>query len=133
MNYGNCNAGSTTSVIPILVWNNQNGGQTVPDAVSCNITTVTFNGLISGDTIPNGQELVTNQYFQVQCLSQGDTGYTPVGGNTTHTISTSAGNLGDIPGTIGGGFAYVNTQIAAISTVTAGPVAFLIRCNYLYA
>jgi hypothetical protein len=133
VSYNNVNAGSSGSVVPLLFWNNKGGSSAVSDAVQVNITTVTFNGLTTGDTVANGQEIVTDTMFTVECTSQGDTVYTPVGGATTAPIANTTGNPGTIQGTAGGTFAYVNTQIVATSNVTAGPAQFLIRLGYLYS
>ena len=130
ISYSNVNAGATSSNQPLLFWNNQGGSGTVSDATSVTITTKTFNGLDTGDTIANGQQVVTNTMLYVQCTSQGDSTYTPVGGPTTAPIGNST--PGTIQGNVGGTFAFVNTFIAAPSTVTAGPASFLIRVNYLY-
>ncbi|CAM6032153.1 unnamed protein product [Sphagnum compactum] len=111
--------GSSGSVVPLLFWNNKGGSSAVSDAVQVSITTVTFNGLTTGDTVANGQEIVTDTMFTVECTSQGDTVYTPVGGATTAPIANTTGNPGTIQGNAGGTFAYVNTQIVATSNVTA--------------
>jgi hypothetical protein len=132
MSYGNVNAGTTSSVNQLLFWNNFQGTQTLSDAVQCSLTTMTFNGLTTGDTVTNGQEIVTNTMFQEQCISQGDSGYTAIGGQTTAPISDGS-SVGVIQGTIGGSCAVINTQIAAINNVTAGPSQWKIRISFLYS
>ena len=130
ISYSNVNAGATSANSPLLFWNNQGGSSVLSDATNVTITTKTFNGLDTGDTIVNGQEVVTDQMLYVQCTSQGDTTYTPVGGPTTAPIGNST--PGTIQGSVGGTYAFVNTFIAAPTTVTAGPASFIIRVNYLY-
>lgn len=128
--YGNVDASSNSGIQQIYVWNNMNGSQTLSDAIQCTITTKTWNKLDTGDTVQNGQEVVTDLMFQVQCTSQGDTSYTAVGGPTTAPIGNAS--IGTIQGTVGGTAAIVNTQIVAPSTVTAGQAQFIIRVSYLY-
>jgi hypothetical protein len=130
--YGNVNAGSESSVNQLLFWNNFEGTQTLSDAVQCSLTTMTFNGLSTNDTVTNGQEIVTNTMFHEQCVSQGDADYTAIGGPTTAPISDGS-SPGVIQGTIGGSAAVINTQVIAIINVTAGPAQFRIRISYLYS
>ena len=132
ISYGNVNAGKDSSVTQLLFWNNFQGTQTLSDAVQCSLTIMTFNGLATGDTVTDGQEIVTNTMFQEQCVSQGDSGYTAIGGPTTAPISDGS-SPGTIQGIIGGSAAVVNTQIVAINNVTAGPAQFKLRCSFLYA
>jgi len=131
VSYNNVNAGSTGGIVPLLFWNNKGGTSIISDAVQVSVTTKTFNGLDTGDTVANGQEIVTNLIFNIECTSQGDTVYTAVGGPTTAPIGNAA--PGTISGAVGGTYAFVNTKIVAPNTVTAGPAQFLIRLNYLYS
>lgn len=132
VSYSNVDAGSASSVVSLLFWNNKGGSNALSDAVQVTVTTKTFNGLDTGDTVTNGQEIVTNTMFQEQCTSQSDATYTAVGGPTTAPISDGS-SAGTISGTVGGSAAIVNTKIVAINNVTAGPAQFLIRLNYLYS
>lgn len=131
LSYNNVDSGSNSGIITVLVWNNKGGSQVISDAVQATITTKTFNGQDTGDTVQNGQEIVTYTMLNTQCTSQGDVSYTPVGGPITAPI----GNVttGTIQGTVGGTAARVNTKIIAVSNVTAGPAQFLLRLNYLYS
>lgn len=131
ISYGNVDAASSSGVQQILVWNNMGGSQQLSDAISCTITTKTFNKLDTGDTAPNGQEVVTDLMFHVECVSQGDSGYTAVGGPTTAPIGNSS--VGTIQGTIGGTCAVVNTQIVAPSNVSAGQSQYYTRVSFLYS
>ena len=130
ISYSNVNAGSTSVNNPLLFWNNQGGSTALSDATNVTITTKTYNGLDTGDTVANGQEVVSDTMLYIQCASQGDTSYTPVGGPTTAPIGDSA--IGIIQGVVGGSYALVNTFISAPANVTAGPAQFLIRLSYLY-
>jgi hypothetical protein len=130
---GNVNASSTSAPFTFLVWNNKGGTQTLSSATTTTITALTYNGLSTGDTIPNGQEVVSNLAVGIQCTSQGDTGYTQIGGSTSAPIGSASGGTGTILGTIGGDNAVVNLTVTAASNIVAGPVQFLIRCSYVYS
>jgi len=133
ISYQNVNAGSSGSVVPLLFWNNYNGSSVLPDAVQVSITAKTFSGLDSGDTVANGQEVVTDTMLNIKCTTQGDSGYTAVGGPTTAPIGDGTAGPGTISGKVGGSYAYVDTYIAAPNGVSAGPAAFLVLLNYLYS
>ena len=134
ISYSNVNAGSSGAVVPLLFWNNLGGTTTLPDAVQVSITTKTFNGYYGApDNATNGLEIVTQTILTVQCTSQDDPTYTPIGGPVTWPISDGSEGQGIISGAIGGTFAYVNTQIVAPPGVSAGPAAFLIRLGYMYS
>ncbi len=137
ISYQNVNAGTIGNVVPLLFWNNMGGTSVVPDAVQVTITTMTFTGQATGDTVANGQEVVTDKVLEVQCTSQDPTNpfpsFTPIGGTTTAPIGDGSEGVGTISGAIGGTFAYVNTHINAPSGISAGPAAFMIRCSFLYS
>jgi hypothetical protein len=133
LSFGNVDASSTSAVAEILVWNNKGGGSTLSNATSVTLTSKTYNGLDTGDTIPNGQQIVSSLLLGEQCVSQGDSGYTQVGGPTTAPIGSSAGGTGTILGRAGGDAAFINLTMTAPSNVTAGPAAFLIRVSYVYS
>lgn len=132
LSFGNVNAGTTSSPVSILIWNNKAGGSVVSNTTSTTITTVTFNGLNTGDTVQNGQEVVSYLVLAEQCTSQGDSGYTQVGGTTTAPIGSAAGGTGVIDGTVGGDAAYLNLESIVPNNITPGAVQFLIRTSYLY-
>jgi len=116
-----------------MIFNNKNGGTTVSDATQCQITTKTWTGLDSGDTVPNGQEVVSYETLQVKCTSQGDSGYTPVGGEITHAVGSAAGGTGTIKGFIGGDAAIVLMTQNPPLNITAGTAQYLIRILYVYS
>lgn len=131
LSFGNVNAGTTSSVVPILIWNNKAGGSVISDTSSTTLTTVTFNGLNTGDTVQNGQEVVTYLVLDEQCTSIGGS-YTQVGGTTTAPIGSAAGGSGTIKGVVGGDATYINLKLVVPSNITPGAVQFLIRTSYLY-
>ena len=133
LSYGNVDAGSVSVPQTVLVYNNFGGTNTISSAVNMTITTKTYNGQNTNDTIANGQEVVTNLSFAVKCISQGDTTYNAIGGSTTAPIGSFAGGVGVIKGVIGGDAAVCLLTLQAPSNVTAGAVSFLLRCNYLYS
>lgn len=132
LQFGNVDANSTSDVQTVYIWNNQGGSQALSDATSTTITTKTRLGLDIGDTIANGQEVVTNLYLQKKCTSLSEGSFTPTGGPTTASIGSSVGGTGVISGSINGDNAIVALRIAAPSNVTQGPVQFIIRVNYFY-
>jgi hypothetical protein len=132
VSYSNVNAGSVGGAVPLLFWNNKGGTQVLSDAVQCQLTTKTFNGLDTGDTVANGQEIVTNLILQGKCISQGDSAFTAIGGSNS-TMPIGNASVGTISGAIGGTYANVSTQIVAPGTVTAGTAQFLNRLLYLYS
>lgn len=133
LSYGNVDAGSVSLPQTVLVYNNMGGTNTISSAVNTTITTKTYNGQNINDTIPNGQEVVTNLSFAVKCTSQGDTNYNSIGGLTTAAIGSQLGGVGVIKGIIGGDAATCLLTLQAPSNVTAGAVQFLLRVNYLYS
>lgn len=133
INYGNIDAGSVSAPQNILIWNNYNGANALSDAQNVTLTTKTYNGQNSNDTIPNGQEVVTNLSFALKCNSQGDVNYTNIGGLTTAPIGSTLGGVGIIKGVVNGDAASCFLTLQAPTNVTAGAVQFLMRINYLYS
>lgn len=132
--FGSADAGSTTSAKVLYVWNNKGGGTLVSDTAQTTFTTKTFTGLDTGDTVPNGQEVVTNSILGVQCTSQGDVGYTQVSGSTTTApIGSAAGGVGIIKGNVNGDASILNLRLTVPPTVTPGAAQWLGRVAYLYS
>jgi len=135
--FGNCNAGSTTSPITVYIWNNKGGSTVVSDTAQTTLTTVTFNGLLTGDTVPNGQEVVNYSMLGVKCTSQGDTSFTQVGAPSgtavTAPIGGVAGGTGVIKGNINGDAAICQLQLVVPNNVTPGAAQWLGRVAYLYS
>lgn len=114
----------------IWVWNNKGGIATVSDAISATITAKTYNGLNSGDTVPNGQEVVTDLMLEVEVTSLGESSFTAVGGSTVHFIGESV--TGVLGGDVGGTRSVVQLRLNIPPDATPGEVAFYIRVNYSF-
>src|SRR5574343_438350 len=102
----------------IWIWNNKGGATTVSDAISATITAKTYNGLNSGDTVPNGQEIVTDLILVVEVTSLGESAFTPVGGSTVHFIGATS--TGVLPGDVGGTRSVVNLRLNIPPDATPG-------------
>lgn len=134
LSFGNVDAGSTTTPVTLLVWNNKGGGTIVSDTASTTMTTKTFTGLDVGDSPANGQEVVTSTMLGVKCTSAGDSAFAQVGGSSiTHSIGTAAGGAGVIKGVVGGDAAVCVLQLVVPSNVTPGAAQWLGRISYLYS
>jgi hypothetical protein len=89
--FGNVDAGSTTAAVAIRVYNNKGGGTAVSDTSQTTVTTKTFNGNDVGDTVANGQEVVTDLILGVLCTSLTNPIVSPAA--PTLTPSTTGGTL----------------------------------------
>ena len=132
LSFGSVAAGSTSAATTFLIWNNKGGGSAVSDATSCQLTTMTWTGLTTGDTVQNGQEVVSYTTMKIQCISQGDSGYTAIGGTTTAPVGSALGGVGTIKGLSNGDYAVVQATQSPPTNVTAGTAQFLIRIQYVY-
>jgi hypothetical protein len=90
-NFGAIQAGAGSANKEIHIINNKGGSSNVSKAENVRITTVTLNLLESGDTIPNGKEIVEMKMIGFRSLTNGDSEFTSVGGVITK-------ELGDIRG-----------------------------------
>jgi hypothetical protein len=97
-NLGIINAGSVSDEKIIKIVNNKDGEEPVSKMESITITTVTKNGLNSGDGVANGQEAVEGKWMNIKSVSDGDSAYTAVGGATVKSISNIRGDLLVSPG-----------------------------------
>lgn len=134
-NFGIVDAGNETGGFSIRLWNNQANASGISDAINPSITTKTYNGYDSGDSVPNGEELVVNQYIQVQNISAGQTTYSAIGGPNTLSISDSApqpGNSPPPPVIHSNNFAACLVRASIPSSATAGNISFLIRVAFQY-
>ncbi len=131
-NFGTVQLATTSSPITAHIWNNYQGTSSVSDAINTTITTLTFNGLVTGDTVANGQEVVTYQMLNIQnyTLTPSPTSFTPVGGNTAAAIGST--QAGTIPGSSPGSYAGLNLEISVPSNATPGAVQFLTKISYNY-
>lgn len=135
LSFGVVDAGNKTGGIPVRVWNNYANAVGIADALNTTITTKTFNGLDSGDSIPNGEQIVVNQMIAVQCESAGQTAYTAMGGPNTVSISDSAplsGNQAPPPTIHNNQYAACLLQANVPASAAAGNINFLIRVAYQY-
>lgn len=133
---GTVDAGTTSTDLPILVWNNRSGASAVSDMTSCTITTKDSNG---GDT----GEVVTNTWIQCKSISNGDTTFTPIGGsNNTKAIKASGTGVsaGVISGAVNDGtynnaknnFSELVLHATVPLTASAGTQNFFVRVAYQY-
>ena len=132
--FGVVDAGDETGGYPVHIWNNQQGASNISDAVNPTITTKTLNGFDNGDSIQNGNQVVTLTMINVECLSIGETQYSPIGGPLVHPIG-QATPVGNAPLTIAGtgGFANLLFRANVPQNAAPGSINFLIRVNYQFA
>ena len=130
--WGSCGKGVETSEYTMNVWNNKGGSSPVDDAINCSITTMTYTGLESGDTVANGQEVVSDTMLNAKCTSYGDTSFTAVGGSTTTPIgyTTSTATLKGSTATPSEQKATVVLKMSVPSDATGASINFKIRLNY---
>ena len=134
-NMGVVDAGNQTLGFSVRIWNNQAGANNISDAINPTITTKTYNGYDSGDSVQDGEELVVNQYIQVQNISAGQTSYSAIGGPNVLSISDSApqpGNSPPPPVIHSNSFAACLIRCAVPASATAGNISFLFRVAYQY-
>lgn len=92
INWGIIDKGSSSSELTIRIWNNYGGASNTDDATSCVLAVKTYLNLNTGDTVANGQEVVTEKFVSAKCTSRGDTTFTPIGGTTTLPIGYTSGS-----------------------------------------
>jgi len=151
-NIGTVDAGTTSSNISFLVWNNRGGVSDVSDMQNCALTTKDSSGGNTG-------EIVLNKWVEVKVVSLGESTFTPVGGDTTKTLRTNsstvngggtwtpntaphagAGTSYDMLGVIndgtkansGGNFVETSTHANVPSNAGAGSTNFKLRVAYQY-
>jgi hypothetical protein len=143
LNFGVVDAGNLTGGIKVRIFNNLANAAGISDALNPTITTKTYNGEDSGDSVSNGNEIVVNQMIQVQCTSAGETAYSPIGGPNVHSIADSppqSGNLAPLPtihayndsSTNTNNYAELLLRAQVPPSATAGNISFLIRCSFQY-
>jgi hypothetical protein len=136
LNFGVVDAGNQTAGIPVHFWNNFSAAEGVSDALNPQITTKTYNGLDSGDSVFNGNEVVVNQMISAQCVSAGQTQYTSIGGPNVLGIADSPPPAGQsYTPIISGEGSYASCLLRASvpSSATAGSISFLLRITYQYS
>lgn len=133
LDFGTVDAGTTSAETEIHIYNNRSGASSIAEAVNCTLTTKTYNGLDTGDTIQYGQEIIDYQIIEAKntSLENPDTTFTKIGG--TQTFGVGASSRGTIPSTpAGSNFAIVKLRAAVPSFATAVSALFLIRIQYQY-
>jgi len=135
LNFGVVDAGNQTGGIPVRIWNNFANAAGISDAINPTITTMTFNGWDSGDTVANGNEIVVNQFIQVQNSSSGQTTYFAIGGANVQSISDSppqAGNTPPPPTIHANNYAACLIRAVIPASASAGNISLLVRIAYQY-
>lgn len=142
---GVINAGSSSPVLNMLIWNNRAGIADVSDMQDCKLTVLDST---LGETIP----LVTEKWVGVRVDSAGETGETdesftriggndPVGGTPRNTKDIKALGQTDftIKGTANTGvltdtanFAEVTAKVFVPLNAPAGAQSFKVRVSYFY-
>ena len=135
LNFGVVDAGNSTGGVRVRIYNNLANATGISDALNTTITTKTYNGLDSGDSVANGNEIVVNQMIQVQCTSYGQTAYSSIGGPNNQYISDAppqSGNQSPPPTISSGSYAECLLRAVVPPAATAGNISFLIRVAYQY-
>ena len=135
LNFGVVDAGNLTGGIVIRIHNNISNAAGISDALNPTITTKTYNGFDSGDSIANGEEVVVNQMIQVQCTSAGQTTYSAIGGPNVQTIADAppqSGNTPPPPTIHSNSYAQCLIRAQVPSAATAGNISFLLRVAFQF-
>ena len=122
LDYGSLDAGQTTAVTTINIWNDKGTVLNSSTANGVTITTMTSGLLNTGST------LVDSKWYNVECTSYGDAVYTAVGGLTTKAIGYASANQ-TIPKNQK---AVVLTKLIVPSGASTGIQNFYIRVTYTY-
>lgn len=113
VDFGDIDPGDVSTPIELHLWNNKGGSSDVADMEYVRIGSVTKNGYTSGDTIPNGKDVVEDLYTQVKSITNSETSYTAIGGTTTKTLANIKGVKLPAPGVPSGtGTTDVNGHMA---------------------
>lgn len=115
-----------------IVWNNFQGITSVSDAISATMTALTLSGLITGDTISDGQQIVTDLMTEIKVDSLSETVFTPIGGQVSHVIGSAAGGPGVLLGSVNGDGAAFELVLNVPSNATPTTANWLLRINYIY-
>lgn len=98
LDFGTVDAAATSDEIEFHIWNNKGGVAAVSDMENVRITSVTKNGLNSGDGALNGEEFVEDKWMLIRSLTNNETEFSAVGGADTHTLANIRGDILDVPG-----------------------------------
>jgi len=129
---GVVDAGSVSAETQFLIWNNRGGGTAVSDMESCVITTKDTGGGNTGD-------VVAEKWVEVKVDELDETGFTAIGGTTTHPIGngitaqviSGAANDGTLANA-DANYCLLTLRWAPPSTATAGERNWLTRVSYQY-
>ena len=135
LSFGVVDAGNSTAGIPVRIWNNFAQAANVADAINTSITTKTYQGFDSGDSIQNGNEIVVNKMIQVECTSYGSAAYSAIGGPEDAIISDSppaGGNTPPPPTIHSAQYAACLLRANVPASASDGNINFLIRVIYQY-
>lgn len=113
VDFGDVDPGDVSTAQELHLWNNKGGSSNVAEMEYVRIGAVTKNGYTSGDTIPNGKEVVEGLYTQIKSITNEETSYTAIGGVTTKTLADISGTKISAPGApTGSGTSDVNGHVA---------------------
>lgn len=121
--HGAVTAGAVSADNEIHIWNDKGGGAGSATATNVQITTLTATGLSSGDTIANGNEVVTGLWVEIESITNGDSVFTSVGGSTTKTLADIASNADHV----------IKEHVTVPTNATAGAITYLLRLLYNYS
>jgi len=141
---GTIDAGDTSAVFGVLIWNNFGGTGDLSTMTNCTVTTKDSSGNNTG-------ELVLDKLIEVKVDSDpSSTDFEPIGGDATHPIQ-AGGNTTNASGTTSpntqeilgvandasknnarGNYAELSLRARVPGTATAGNVSFLTRVAYQY-
>ncbi len=136
MNFGVVDAGTNSGGSIVRIWNNLANSPNIAAASNPAITTKTFNGYDSGDSIPNGEQVVTQQFIQVLSLSTGATQYVPIGGPNTAPIGDAVQQAGNPPPPLQispNGYAEVQLRANIPQSAQPGNINFIIRVSFQFS
>ncbi|MCE7699673.1 MAG: hypothetical protein K8E24_012970, partial [Methanobacterium paludis] len=84
--------GQTSDPNVIHIWNDKGGAAGSTPMYNTKVKIVTATGADNGDTLPNGEELVTNQWIQGKSITNSDANYTLLGNGATLSLGTINSN-----------------------------------------
>lgn len=133
LDFGTVDAGTISSETEIHIYNNRLGTINIADAINCSITSKTYGGLDSGDTIQYGQEILDYQIIEVKntSLENPDTVFGKIGGSQVFSIGANV--RGTIPSSpVGSNFAILKLRANVPSYSTAVSATFLLKIQYQF-
>jgi hypothetical protein len=86
--YGTVFTGDASSPVEIHIFNDKGGSAGSNPAYNVNVKIVSATGLDAGDTIVNGQEVVTGSWIGIKSITNSETTFIPVGNGTLKSLGT---------------------------------------------